>query len=372
MQKVLHKPLKIFLVAITLYLTGMLIAAPSRCLEAAKGALDLCLDTIIPSFFPFFVCSGLLSALGFSHLCSVFLSPIMRPLFRLPGCSALAFFLGLVSGYPMGAVVAADLYEGGQCTKTEAERMTAFCNNSGPLFVLGVVGSGFLKNAALGRYLYITHILAALVTGFLFRFYKGNEKRQKVLPPHAVIKREDVLLSLGSIIDSSVFSSLKICGFVIFFAVVASALPGGAHLPYLYSFVEITGGLNLLCDVSAELPEKLSLVSFFLAFSGLSVVFQVSAILAPKGISIWPYLVGKLIQGGLAAVIIRVLLIAFPVDSTTFAPDFSPYNPAVSPMGSLFLSVILILVCLFLLAGFMLVADFFEKRHKTLERRRVS
>ena len=372
MQKTFPKPLKCLFAASTLYLTIFLVMEPERCLGAAKEAFSLCQNNIIPSFLPFFVCSGLLSALGFSHLCSVFLSPVMRPLFHLPGSSALAFFLGLVSGYPMGAVVAADLYERGECTKAEAERMTAFCNNSGPIFVLGVVGGGYLKSEALGWYLYIAHILAALVVGVLFRLYRGKEERKKILPPHCTLEKEKVVFSLGSIIDSSVFSVLKICGFVIFFAVVASALPKGRYLPFVYPLVEITGGLNLLCGAELDFPAKLSLVSFFLAFSGLSVVFQVSSIIAPKGLSIMPYLFGKLLQGGLAAVIIRILLGLFPVDESAFLPDFVPYHPVVSPLGTFFVSIILMLSCMLLLAIFMLVADFFEKRGEASERRKAS
>ncbi len=372
MQKILHKPLKYLFAIVTLYLTVFLVIEPERCLGAAKEAFSLCQSTIIPSFLPFFVCSGLLSALGFSHLCSVFLSPVMRPLFHLPGASALAFFLGLVSGYPMGAVVAADLYERGQCTKSEAERMTAFCNNSGPIFVLGVIGGGYLKSEALGWYLYIAHILAALIVGVLFRLYRGKEERKKILPSHCTLEKEKVVFSLGSIIDSSVFSVLKICGFVIFFAVVASALPKGRHLPFLYPLVEITGGLNLLCDTDMDFYAKLSLVSFFLAFSGLSVVFQVSSIIAPKGISIMPYLLGKMLQGGLAAVIIRILLGLFPVDESAFLPDFVPYYPQVSPLGTFFVSIILMLLCMLLLAIFMFIADFFEKRGSSSGMQKVS
>ncbi len=372
MQKLFPKPLKCLFAIITLYLTVFLVIEPERCLGAAKEAFSLCQNTIIPSFLPFFVCSGLLSALGFSRLCSVFLSPVMRPLFHLPGSSALAFFLGLVSGYPMGAVVATDLYERGECTKPEAERMTAFCNNSGPIFVLGVVGGGYLKSEVLGWYLYIAHILAALMVGVLFRLYRGKEERKNILPPHSTLKKENMVSSLGGIIDSSVFSILKICGFVVFFAVVASALPKGKHLPFLYPIVEITGGLNLLCGTTMDFTTKLSLVSFFLAFSGLSVVFQVSSIIAPRGLSILPYLLGKLLQGGLAAVIVRILLRLFPVDMGAFLPDFVPYHPLVSPLGTFLVSIILVLSCMLLLVVSMLIVDFFEKRRNSSGRRKAS
>jgi len=364
MQQILHKPLKLIFVFLVLYLTVFLVISPSVCLSAAKDALNLCLDTIIPSFFPFFVCSGLLSALGFSRLCSIFLSPVIRPVFGLPGCSALAFFLGIVSGYPTGAVIAADLYQTGQCTRQEAERMTAFCNNSGPLFVIGVVGGCFLKSPALGKYLYIAHILSALLTGVLFKFYKGKGSAINTLPPAANLDKKTALLSLGGVIDTSVFSILKICGFVIFFAVAASTLPQNRFLPYIYSFIEITGGLNLLSSLDCDINLKLSLISFFLSFSGISVVFQVSSVLGPKGISLVPYVVGKLLQGIFSFFLIRIILRLFPISQDVFSPFLAFYRSGVSPFAQLIASIISALFALLVLGIFMLVASLWQNRKK--------
>lgn len=63
----------------------------------------------------------------------------MRPIFNVPGESAYAFVLGLISGYPMGAKIVTDLRNNNNCTKDEGERMLCFTNNSGPLFIIGTV-----------------------------------------------------------------------------------------------------------------------------------------------------------------------------------------------------------------------------------------
>ena len=57
------------------------------------------------------------------------------------------------------------LYENGQCSKTEAERLLAFCNNSGPAFILGVVGTGIFASSRAGLLLYLAHIAASLCVG---------------------------------------------------------------------------------------------------------------------------------------------------------------------------------------------------------------
>ena len=48
-------------------------------------------------------------------------------------------------------------------TKEEAERMLAFSNNSGPLFILGTVGITLFANSTIGFLLLITHILAFII-----------------------------------------------------------------------------------------------------------------------------------------------------------------------------------------------------------------
>jgi nucleoside recognition membrane protein YjiH len=47
--------------------------------------------------------------------------------------------MGIISGYPTGAKIVSNFKSNNVCTKEEAERLIAFTNNSGPLFILGTV-----------------------------------------------------------------------------------------------------------------------------------------------------------------------------------------------------------------------------------------
>ena len=75
--------------------------------------------------------------------------PVMAP---LPGERGLRLRRGpgLHRGLSGGARTAIALYENGQCSRAEAERLLAFCNNSGPAFILGVVGTGVFGSGAAG------------------------------------------------------------------------------------------------------------------------------------------------------------------------------------------------------------------------------
>ena len=84
----------------------------------------------------------------------------MYPLFRVNGSCSAAFALGIIGGYPVGAKTAISLYEKQYCTKAEAERMLSFCNNSGPAFILGVVGAGVFSSGTIGMMLYCMHAVS--------------------------------------------------------------------------------------------------------------------------------------------------------------------------------------------------------------------
>lgn len=108
--------------------------------NSAHNAFLLWVNNVIPSLLPFFICIELLKKTNFIQIIGKLLTPIMRPIFNVPGCGAFALAMGITSGYPVGAKVASDLYKDNQCSKVEAERLIAFTNSSGPLFIIGALG----------------------------------------------------------------------------------------------------------------------------------------------------------------------------------------------------------------------------------------
>lgn len=158
---------------------------PKDSMAAARDGLTLCYNVIIPSLFPFFVLSALVVDLGLAGHLGRALEGIMRPLFNVPGACAPALALGFVGGYPVGARTALQLYQKGMCTKTEAERLLAFCNNSGPAFILGVVGAGVFASSKVGVLLYLAHAAASVCVGLVFRFYKAGKRRGRAPPCRA-------------------------------------------------------------------------------------------------------------------------------------------------------------------------------------------
>ena len=126
-----------------LFTVGLVLFSNSN-LYAAKNGLILWANNIVPSLFPFFIATNLLSHTNVINYVSKKCNKFMRPIFNVSGEAAYAFVVGLISGYPMGAKIVTDLRKANLCSKDEGERMLAFTNNSGPLFILGTVRNKYV------------------------------------------------------------------------------------------------------------------------------------------------------------------------------------------------------------------------------------
>jgi sporulation integral membrane protein YlbJ len=309
---------------------------PEEAMEAAQSGVTLCLNVIIPSLFPFFVLSTLLVDLGLCNYFGRALQWIMQPLFRVNGACASALALGFIGGYPVGARTAIALYEKKLCSRVEAERMLAFCNNSGPAFILGVVGAGVFSSSRIGIFLYLAHTTASLCVGFLFRFYKAGKGGTETRLPAASFHAPRFSTAFTDSVKSAFSNTLNICAFVLFFTVLIrllflfGILPGISQLlgsllaplgctqtgveHLLTGFVEMTSGVWTLSD-SGALAGRLSMAAFMLGWAGVSVHCQVLSFIGNSGLSVGTYVVGKLLHGTFSAIFVRLFAGFFALDA---------------------------------------------------------
>lgn len=76
------------------------------------------------------------------------------------GVGAYAFIMGIISGYPVGAKIVTEFRLNGDCSKAEAERLLAFTNNSGPLFIIGTIGVSMFGNTLIRiAFIYSSYIV---------------------------------------------------------------------------------------------------------------------------------------------------------------------------------------------------------------------
>ena len=216
-----------FTVLFLLFIISLMLFSASN-LNAAKNGLLLWANSVVPTLFPFFVATELLCQTNFVPTLGKALNPFIKPIFNVPGESVIAIIMGIISGYPVGAKVVCNLYDNKICSKAEAERLIAFTNNSGPIFILGTVGISLIGNIAIGKILLISHILSALLVGLLFRFWKKNQVDLNIRNYHSDSKELICLSNLGEILGNSIKKSigaiLNIGGFVVLFSVILSIL----------------------------------------------------------------------------------------------------------------------------------------------------
>ena len=300
----------------------LILRFPNEIISAAKKGLWLWADNVLPSLLPFAIGINILSALGVISFIGALLEPVMRPLFRVPGCGGFALITGMTSGYPMGARTAALLCEDGKLNRDEAQRLMSFANNSGPLFILGALGANMLNNIRLGYFILAVHYLSAIINGILFRRFgeKGGPYRargaenlfRRALREMAKTRgRRPAGFGrvLGESIESAVAAMLQIGGFIIFFCVLVSmlevsgalgagrGLAGGA----LAGALEITNGANMIASEPFS-PAQIILLCGVVSFGGLSVHAQSVSFLSKTGVRPWLYILGKLSQGVIAMI----------------------------------------------------------------------
>ena len=298
-------------------------------LLAAKSGLVLWANSVVPSLFPFFVATELLSHTNFTFYLGKVLNRFMKPLFNVRGEGSFAFIMGIISGYPIGAKIAANFREKNICSKEECERLLSFTNNSGPLFIVGTVGITMFGNSTIGFLLLITHILSSITVGIIFRFWKYNSKNKYYNTNYSLNSNKAIKLSeLGGIIGNSISSSINtillIGGFVVLFSVIISILQTShllnifsscinpilniLHIPNDFSagiisgFFELTNGLNIVCNIpQKKLSINIIIASFLLGLGGLSVLLQVWSTISKTDLSIKPYILGKLLHACFSA-----------------------------------------------------------------------
>ncbi len=326
---------------IFLTFTICLVIFSNNNLIAAKNGLHLWATSVIPSLFPFFVATELLSYTNFTQILGRLLNKIMKPFFNVRGEGSFALIMGIISGYPVGAKIATKFRADGTCTKEECERLLSFTNNSGPLFIIGTVGISMFGNSSIGLLLFITHILACLTTGFIFRFWKYKYKEDtlascnKSLSNYTYVNLSNLGKIIGDSINHSISTIMMIGGFVVIFSVIISILKSSKLLltatlilkpittflhipatfiePLITGLLEITNGISSICSINIkDLSTSIIFVAFLLGFGGISIFLQVFSITSKSDLSIKPYIYGKILQGLFAAFYTFLIIYNFP------------------------------------------------------------
>ncbi len=264
-----------------------LIVDGKTALEAGGTGIALCIKVVIPSLFPFFLLSNVLTgSLMGSPL------PFLRPLahfLKMPSGSESLLIAAFLGGYPVGAQNIAQAYQGGFLNKRDAEILLGYCNNAGPSFLFGMVGA-FFPGKWMIWMLWGIHIMGALAAGQLV---PPCRQKHVHLPDTAP-------LSISAALHSSIRVMAAVCGWVVLFRVLIGflnrwilwLLPTAGQVAVI-GLLELTNGCCELANIS-DISTRFCLCAGILSFGGLCVTMQTKSV--TSDLSLKYYFFGKAVQ----------------------------------------------------------------------------
>lgn len=255
--------------------------------ESARVGIALCIRTVIPSLFPFFVLSMFLT----NSLGDCVSSPVgaCAKCMGIPDAAASVLLPAVLGGYPVGAKCVGELYQSHRISGEEAQRMLAFCSNAGPSFLFGMV-SGFFPEQKMVWILWLIHLFGAFLTAMAIPHRKNHELKKQ---PEKAGTEKPVILSAAT-------AMLLVCCWVILFRILLGflndwflwILPDWVQV-LLTGMLELTNGCCELLRV-ADVRLRFVLCACMLSFGGVCVLFQTASV--TNGLSLGSYVKGKLLQ----------------------------------------------------------------------------
>lgn len=270
----------------------VMVAFPEITASAVKSAISLWLNTVVPMLLPFFFMANFLKKTGAVNR----VSPKIYP-----------FAMALLSGYPMGAKAAGDYYRAGNLDRNQLKRVLSYSMVTGPAFIVGAVGAGFLGSRLLGIIIALCHYGGALVNslfyGDAFRPVQKKEIRLGAVKYYNLLT-DAILDSFRSMALVLAYIMLfMICADLLQFSGVLSFLPTAEAAALAKGAMEMTVGLNALSMCQSPTTIKAVIAGFMVAFGGFSVMGQSMSMLTGCGISFTEIFVMKLSHGIISGIL---------------------------------------------------------------------
>ena len=199
---------------------SLIIALDKSYSSVVLDGVKLWFSCVLPSLFPYFFITAILSSLNATSKISNFCSPLTKKIFNVSGAVGYAYFMSVISGYPIGAKVVCDLKQKNLLSDAESVRASVLCSTSSPMFMISSVGAIMFNNRLFGVCLFLTHLICSVIIGFIFSFYKKDIKPcQK---SYLFNKRVDNILYESAY--SSVISVLVVGGLITIFYLLTQVL----------------------------------------------------------------------------------------------------------------------------------------------------
>ena len=294
----------------------VLILDAKTALQGAAEGIELCIKTVIPALFPFFMLSILLTSALIGHRNRIF-API-GALCGMPKGSESLLLVGLLGGYPTGAQAVNNAYTSGQISKEDGQRLLAFCSNAGPSFIFGMLSIMF-PSAIYAWAIWVIHVLSAVLVGALLPGKsKNNTKMARAKP-----------IMIPAALERSIKIMASVCAWVVLFRVIIAfaqrwflwLLPGVTQTIFI-GILELSNGCCALSSIP-DIGLRFVVCSGLLTLGGFCVTMQTVSVTKELGMGM--YFPGKALQCLISLALSSVFALILGVNSsfTLTIPAFS-------------------------------------------------
>lgn len=338
------KNLKYIIITILLVcILVFMIAFSSQAKAGAINGIRLCSQIIIPALLPILIICGTITKSRCARVIELAFSPLAK-LLSLPKVASCAIVLGLVGGYPTGAILTNDLFCNGVISQPTAKRIMSFNFCGGIAFVITAVGDTWLGSKRLGCVLYLINIISSMVICFLSGLIHKRDNHHNTVGTY--LKFDEAVISA---VNQSTNSILVMCCYIIFFSAIFNVI----KLPsFLAPLLEITNGVFS--------GEKLSFefLAGALGFGGLCVQLQLLQYAKNVGMNFLEFLAWRIAGGLISYFLGKIYTLLFPQSLEVFSNTASITPKAFEVNAPL--SIVLLLGCI------VLVVELNQKKSKLL------
>jgi len=309
----------------------LIISNPSKYSKGTIEGINLFITAVMPGLFPFMLLTKLLIELGFVFKITKKCDKFSQKLFGTPGISLFAFFMSILSGYPIGAKIISELFQKGLISESDAKKMSIFCTTSGPIFVIGAVGTSLFGEYKIGVILYLSHILSSIILGIGFNLFSKKNPNESTNRPQMqieIIKKDNIF---ASCVVETINSIFVVGAYITIFYLIGEILDTFKIMqaiseflflitkPFKATFLEcqsFTYGLlevTRACKSFALCKTNLSiaLCCGVISFSGFSIIMQSMAFLKTAKIKMHSFIFAKLVHMIVSIFICFLMLVTF-------------------------------------------------------------
>ena len=270
--------------------------------KTIRHCIEICTKTLIPSVFAYMILCTFLINSGLSEIITAPLWYLSRRFIKLDKKLFSVLVLSLVAGYPVGTKMMKEVVSQNKNYTEVAHKISPYCYASGPAFIIGIAGNVVYNSSAAGLIIFLSCTISNIMC---IVFITRKEKERNL----TFDKQID---TSGKIVSTALLSSAKaimiICLSMIVFNIATdlfsclteNALCDTAVFRLVKSIIEVTN----ICTLDATTP--LWLMTFFISFGGLCVIFQVYLI-AKGTIRFFRFALQRLIPSALSSVICFVI-----------------------------------------------------------------